>query len=104
MIKYILFKKMYINFYYEVDYEYPCKITRKKDRKNLRKRFRRIVFLGLMFAQDDRTYINEFKQMEFSLYNHLYGFKYVFNIGQKMYALKLFKANGEFHTGKFFVL
>lgn len=91
-----------MNLYYEVDYNYPCKNIRKRDRRKLKKRIRRIIFLSLMFAQDDRNYTNELKQMEFASSNHLSGFKYIFNIGEKIYALRLVQATGRLHSGRFF--
>ena len=91
-----------MNLYYEVDYSYPCKNIRRSDRRKLRKKSRRLDFLRFMFAQDERSYINEFKQMELTASNHLDGIKYVFNIGQKIYALRLINTTGVLHRGRFF--
>jgi len=91
-----------MNLYYEVDYNYPCKNIKKSDRRKLKKSNNKINFIKLMFAQDRRSYDNEFKMMELSASNHLGGIKYMFNIGQKIYALRIINASGNMHVRRFF--
>lgn len=89
-----------MNFYYEVRYDYPCKPTRRRDKKKLKNKNQRIKFVSLMFAADKPDYMTSVCHMEFVSANHLGIPKHMFSIGNYVYALNLIGAKGKFYQNK----
>lgn len=90
-----------MNFYYEVNYNFPCKRYQRRDKRKLKTKKQRIKFVYLMFAADKLNYVISLKHMEFVSSNHLQAPKHMFSIGDNIYFLNLVGAKGRFHKNKF---